>query len=153
MIAEGSRGQLNCTVSRWAFRFNLTVSVVIAKKEYEAWFLAAAKSLAGQRGLSDQLDPPLDPESIGGAGVADGQNAERPELLANQASVGVLRADGSFGREESAILPEIGEGAEPLVGADRAEGLTVPAIKIRRPCWAQTFPRFCGHFLFLRLQC
>lgn len=46
---------------------DLTVSVVIAKREYEAWFLAAAKSLAGQRGLSDQLDPPLDPESVGGA--------------------------------------------------------------------------------------
>ena len=46
---------------------DLTISIVIANKEYEAWFLAAAKSLAGQRGLSAPLIPPLDPESIRGA--------------------------------------------------------------------------------------
>jgi hypothetical protein len=46
---------------------DVTVSIVIAKKEYEAWFLAAARSLAGQRGLLDHLDPPNDPESIQGA--------------------------------------------------------------------------------------
>ena len=46
---------------------DVNVSIVLAKKEYEAWFLAAAKSLAGERGLAKQLDPPIDPESIGGA--------------------------------------------------------------------------------------
>jgi hypothetical protein len=46
---------------------DLTISIVIAKKEYEAWFLAAARSLAGQRGLVEQLDPPVDPESVQGA--------------------------------------------------------------------------------------
>ena len=46
---------------------DLTISIVIAKREYEAWFLAAARSLAGQRGLAEQLDPPLDPESVQGA--------------------------------------------------------------------------------------
>jgi hypothetical protein len=46
---------------------DVTVSVVIAKREYEAWFLAAARSLAGQCGLADQLDPPADPELVSGA--------------------------------------------------------------------------------------
>src|SRR5258708_39374043 len=46
---------------------DVRISIVIAKREYEAWFLAAAKSLAGQRGLAEQLDPPIDPESVQGA--------------------------------------------------------------------------------------
>lgn len=46
---------------------DVNISIVIAKKEYEAWFLAAARSLAGQRGLAVQLDPPIDPESVPGA--------------------------------------------------------------------------------------
>jgi hypothetical protein len=46
---------------------DVRISIVIAKREYEAWFLAAARSLAGQRGLPEHLDPPLDPESIHGA--------------------------------------------------------------------------------------
>jgi hypothetical protein len=45
---------------------DVTISIVIANKEYEAWFLAAAKSLAEQRGLAEQLDRPTDPESIQG---------------------------------------------------------------------------------------
>ncbi|WP_433509433.1 DUF4276 family protein [Nonomuraea sp. CA-143628] len=40
------------------------IAVVIAHKEFEAWFLAAAKSLSGRRGLIDPLEPPPDPEGI-----------------------------------------------------------------------------------------
>ncbi len=43
------------------------ISVVLAKRECEAWFLAAAASLAGKRGLPDDLQSPPDPESIRGA--------------------------------------------------------------------------------------
>ncbi|MEV6983947.1 DUF4276 family protein [Sphaerisporangium sp. NPDC051017] len=43
------------------------ISVVVAHREFEAWFLAAAASLSGRRGLADPLDPPSDPESIRGA--------------------------------------------------------------------------------------
>jgi hypothetical protein len=46
---------------------DVLISIVIAKKEYEAWFLAAARSLAGKRGLREQLDAPDDPESVRGA--------------------------------------------------------------------------------------
>jgi hypothetical protein len=43
------------------------IAVVLAKREYEAWFLAAAESLRGKRGLPDDLQPPDDPEAIQGA--------------------------------------------------------------------------------------
>ncbi|MEV8631084.1 DUF4276 family protein [Streptosporangium sp. NPDC051023] len=38
------------------------ISTVLANREFEAWFLAAAPSLAGRRGLADPLEPPADPE-------------------------------------------------------------------------------------------
>ncbi|WP_440066023.1 DUF4276 family protein [Streptosporangium sp. OZ121] len=38
------------------------ISTVLANREFEAWFLAAATSLAGQRGLANPLEPPVEPE-------------------------------------------------------------------------------------------
>ena len=46
---------------------DVLVSVVVAKCEYEAWFLASADSLAGHGGLPDDLSAPDDPESMRGA--------------------------------------------------------------------------------------
>ncbi|WNG21598.1 DUF4276 family protein [Cystobacter fuscus] len=40
------------------------ISVVIAMREYEAWFLTAAESLRGQRKLPVDLTPPSRPEDI-----------------------------------------------------------------------------------------
>jgi len=40
------------------------ITVVLAKREYEAWFLASATSIAGRRGLPIDLTPPDDPEAI-----------------------------------------------------------------------------------------
>jgi hypothetical protein len=48
-------------------RSDLPISVVLAKQEYEAWFLAAAESLRGKRRLPNTLESPSDPESIRGA--------------------------------------------------------------------------------------
>lgn len=48
-------------------REDVGVSVVLANREFEAWFVAAAESVAGRRGLSDELHSPDDPESIRGA--------------------------------------------------------------------------------------
>lgn len=50
-----------------AVRSDIPISVVLAKKEFEAWFLAAAESLRGKRGLPADLEPPEDPEAIRGA--------------------------------------------------------------------------------------
>ncbi len=46
---------------------SLPVGVVLAKREFEAWFLAAAQSLRGRRRLAEDLEPPPDPETIRGA--------------------------------------------------------------------------------------
>jgi hypothetical protein len=40
---------------------------VMAMREFEAWFLSAAESLRGKRGLPFDLEPPGSPESIRGA--------------------------------------------------------------------------------------
>ena len=48
-------------------RSDLPIAVVLAKHEFEAWFLAAAESLRGQRDLGDNIHPPNDPEAIRGA--------------------------------------------------------------------------------------
>jgi len=45
-------------------RADYPISVVLAKKEFEAWFLAAAESLRGRLGLPLTLESPPDPENI-----------------------------------------------------------------------------------------
>lgn len=42
-------------------------AVVLAKREFESWFLAAAESLRGRRGLPQDLHAPEQPEEIRGA--------------------------------------------------------------------------------------
>jgi hypothetical protein len=48
-------------------RGDLPIAVVLAKKEFEAWFLAAAESLRGKHGLPNDLQSPAEPENIRGA--------------------------------------------------------------------------------------
>lgn len=43
------------------------VFIVVAQSEYESWFIAAAPSLAGKRGLPENLDCPGNHEAIRGA--------------------------------------------------------------------------------------
>ncbi|HEY2955868.1 MAG TPA: DUF4276 family protein [Candidatus Eisenbacteria bacterium] len=45
-------------------------SVVMAHREYEAWFLAAVESLRGQRGIRPDAAIPFDPEAPRGAKAA-----------------------------------------------------------------------------------
>lgn len=45
-------------------RGDRSIRVVLANREFEAWFLAAAESIAGVRGLQPDLSSPPDPESI-----------------------------------------------------------------------------------------
>lgn len=47
-----------------AARRGFAISVVLAKREFEAWFLAAAESLRGHRGLRADLNAPADPEAM-----------------------------------------------------------------------------------------
>jgi hypothetical protein len=48
-------------------RADLPIRVILAKREFEAWFLAAAESLRSHRGLAPNLMGPSDPEAIRGA--------------------------------------------------------------------------------------
>lgn len=48
-------------------RPDVPLGVVLVFREYETWFLAAAESLRGQRGLPNDLLPPHRPEAIRGA--------------------------------------------------------------------------------------
>jgi hypothetical protein len=50
-----------------AARGDLPIVVILAKREFEAWFLAAAESLRGKNGLPENLEPPVNPESVRGA--------------------------------------------------------------------------------------
>ncbi len=50
-----------------AARSDRPIAVVLAKREFEAWFLQAAESLRGKRGLLETLSAPPDPESVRGA--------------------------------------------------------------------------------------
>jgi len=43
-----------------------SVSLVLAHQEFEAWFLAAASSLKGMRGLSEEIEDHSNPESVHG---------------------------------------------------------------------------------------
>jgi hypothetical protein len=45
----------------------LLVSVILPQREFEGWFLAAAQSIRGRRGLPVDLARPEDPEEIRGA--------------------------------------------------------------------------------------
>lgn len=45
-------------------RDNLPIAVVLAKREFEAWFLASAESLSEKRGLKNDLQSPNNPEAI-----------------------------------------------------------------------------------------
>ena len=48
-------------------RSDRRISVVLAKREYEAWFLASAASIAGHRGISHAATAPPEPEEIADA--------------------------------------------------------------------------------------
>jgi hypothetical protein len=50
-----------------AARPDVPLCVVLARREFESWFLAAASSLGGHRGLPAGLEPPANAELIRGA--------------------------------------------------------------------------------------
>jgi hypothetical protein len=55
-------------------------SVVLAKSEFESWFVCAAASLRGKRALRDDLTAPDDPESIRDAKGWLSRNMVNPRL-------------------------------------------------------------------------
>ena len=49
---------------RKAAQPDVSIGVVLAKREFETWFLAAIESLRGRRGLPDDLQPIPDVENV-----------------------------------------------------------------------------------------
>lgn len=68
------------------------IAVVLAEREFEGWFIAAASSLAGRRGLPSDLEAPAHPQAIRDAkgwlqerrtdGFAYSPTADQPALAA-----------------------------------------------------------------------
>ena len=61
--------ELGVTVQGWATEVanGMPCAVVLAQREYEAWFLAAIESLRGQRGVRTHAEPHPAPEDPRGA--------------------------------------------------------------------------------------
>ncbi len=108
-------------------RADLPVSVVLAEREFEAWFLASARSLRGLRGLAGDLEPPPDPEAIRGAKewlsarMPEGRSyVETLDQSALTASMDLLQAreTSSFDklfRDLVAIVEQLTAGKEDLL--------------------------------------
>lgn len=100
-------------------RDGLRVRVTLAMREFEAWYLAAAPSLSGQRGLPEDLRPPDAPESIRDAkgwlqdrrtdGFAYGPTTDQPALAAVMDLDQARRGSTSFAklwRDVAGLLAE-----------------------------------------------
>ena len=59
-------------------RADFPAAVVVAKREFESWFLAAAESLRGCRGMPPDLTGPPDPETVRGSKEWLGARMEEP---------------------------------------------------------------------------
>lgn len=109
---------------------NHAVAVVLAKTEYEAWFLASAASLGGSAGLARGFTAPPDPEAVrdakGRIGIHLPARIYRPtkhqEALTRALDFELARAAPSFDklwREVSRMIAaprSRGSDRNPLVG-------------------------------------
>jgi len=99
-----------------AARSDRRIALVLANREYEAWFLAAAQSLAGQRGFPDMLEPPGRPEGIRGAKEwLSGKRRGRPyKETADQAAL-TQRFDMKAARTHSPSFDKLWRDVERLI--------------------------------------
>ncbi len=109
-------------------RNGMPVAVVVAKSEFESWFVAAAESIAGKAGLPVDLQHPLDPESIRGAKEWLTQrmfglhpNSENSTLWAVQSLDFGSTYSSGYGRDSAQVFgqgkPELHRDSLSIVGA------------------------------------
>ncbi|HEV8651360.1 MAG TPA: DUF4276 family protein [Actinomycetes bacterium] len=92
------------------------VAVVLANREFEAWFLAAAPSLAGHRELPEVLEAPQDPEAIRGAKEWLGaKRAGRPYKETSDQAAFAAVFDMKAAREKSPSFDKFWREAERLL--------------------------------------
>lgn len=87
--------------------------VVMAHREYEAWFLAAVESLRGQHGIRPDAEPPDDPEaprgakealeSLMAADTSYHETVDQPAMTARFDMATAYRRSRSFRRMTSAF--------------------------------------------------
>ncbi len=99
-----------------AARPDRKVAVVLAKREFEAWFLAAGSSLAGRRGLPDEFESPPDPETVRDAkGRLGSRNPHRPyRPTSDQAALANI-FDMKVAREKAPSFDKFWREAERLI--------------------------------------
>jgi hypothetical protein len=111
----GPRLQLHAS----AVRTDVSTLIALGYREYETWFLTAAQSLRGLRGLPADLVPPPNPEAIRGAKQWLGERMQTGyDPITHQIeftramNLGQARANASFGRLYDRIAALIPNEAE-----------------------------------------
>ena len=107
-----------------AVRGDRAMAVVLAHREYESWFAAAAVSLRGKRGLPADLEPPVDPDRVGKGFIAGrmadsySETIDQPALTA-MFDIDAARRSDSFDKliRDVARLLEV-----PLPGSSNEDG-------------------------------
>ncbi len=99
-----------------AARPDRKIAIVLAKREFEAWFLAAASSLAGRRGLPDEFESPLDPETVRDAkGKLGTRNPHRPYRATSDQAAFAALFDMKVAREKSPSFDKFWREADRLI--------------------------------------
>jgi len=102
-----------------AARRDVPSAVVIANREKEAWYLAAANSLRGRRGIPPDVDPPPDAEGVRGAKAWLAKVMKRPySEVADQPALGAL-FDLEQARTNSPSFDKLYREVCRLLGANR----------------------------------
>ena len=99
-------------------RPDLRVSVVLAKCEFEAWFLASAPSLAGRFGFHADMHAPDDPEAVRGAKEWLSQHRPQGQPYKETVDQAVLASAFDIGqaREHSLSFDKFCREMEALLG-------------------------------------
>ena len=113
-------------------RSDIPIGVVLAKREFEAWFLAAMESLSGRRGLGDNLASVGDPESVRGAkelltrnmqgSSAYSETLDQPALAAVFDMELARRRSVSFDKCCREVRRLFGEASREITETDRQSG-------------------------------
>lgn len=107
---------------------HIPLGLVLAKCEFEAWFLAAGESLAGRRGLPDALSSPANPESIRGAKEWLSKQMPRGQIYAPAVDQAALAAtmDLALAKKRSDLFAKCMREIESLLRILSAEGCRDP---------------------------
>jgi hypothetical protein len=113
-------------------RADLRIYVVLAKREFEAWFLAAARSLRGKRGLNDQVEAHPTPEGVRGAKEWLTSQMRTPgkrysEVLDQPALTAVFDVEAA--RTASPSFAKFYRDARDMVSFLRAEASSVESLR------------------------